>query len=221
MLIISDLQPMPLTDNDISIRKYQSKAADYDASARFTMPLRKRTIALLQLQPGDTVLDVGAGTGLSYGLLRDAVGDRGRVLAFEQSPAMFAQAQARVLREGWANVWHVCASAETVRLPQQVDAILFNYTHDILRTREAVANIMHYAKPGARIAIAGIKFFPWWTGPLNLLAWAKNRPYNAKAADLWAPWDIVQTYCDQLECQSTQWGMGYIAQGTLKKSMKP
>jgi arsenite methyltransferase len=226
VLIINDLPPMPLTDNDISILKYQSKAADYDASAQFTMPLRKRTIALLQLQPGDTVLDVGAGTGLSYGLLRDAVGSTqgnvGRVLAFEQSPDMFAIAQARLQREGWTNVWHTCASAETVSLPQQVDAILFNYTHDILRTPEALANIMRYAKPGARIAIAGIKFFPWWTGPLNLLAWAKNRPYNAKAADLWAPWDIVQTYCDHLERQSTQWGMGYIAQGRLKTNhLKP
>jgi arsenite methyltransferase len=212
---------MPLTDNDISIRKYQSKAADYDASAQFTMPLRKRTIALLQLQPGDTVLDVGSGTGLSYSLLRDAVGDGGRVLAFEQSPDMFAHAKARVQRDGWANVWHVCASAEKVILPQQVDAILFNYTHDILRTPQALANIMRYAKPGARIAIAGIKFFPWWTGPLNLLAWAKNRPYNAKAADLWSPWDIVQTYCTHLDRQSTQWGMGYIAQGTLKTKLMP
>jgi arsenite methyltransferase len=219
MPIINDLQPMPLTDNDISIRKYQSKAADYDTSAQFTMPLRKRTIALLQLQPGDVVLDVGAGTGLSYGLLRDAVGDEGRVLAFEQSPDMFVQAQARVQREDWANVWHTCASAETVSLPQQVDAILFNYTHDISRSRKAVANIMLYAKPGARIAMAGVKFFPWWTGPLNLLAWAKNRPYNVKAADLWAPWDIMQTYCDHLERQSTQWGMGYIAQGTLKTDL--
>ena len=40
---------------------------------------------------------------------------------------------------------------------------------------------MRQVRPGARIAIAGIKYFPWWTGPLNLLAWLKNRPYNAKA----------------------------------------
>ena len=37
--------------------------------------------------------DVGAGTGLSYALLRDGVGDAGRVLAFEQSPEMFAHAR--------------------------------------------------------------------------------------------------------------------------------
>jgi arsenite methyltransferase len=210
---------MHLTDNDISIRKYESKAADYDASAQFTMPLRQRTIALLQLQPGEVVLDVGAGTGLSYGLLRDAVGEAGRVLAFEQSPQMFVQAQARVAREGWANVWHQQCNAETVQLPQQVDAVLFNYVHDVSRTPEAIANILRQAKPGARIAMAGVKFFPWWTGPLNVVAWAKNRPYNAKAADLWAPWDIVQTYCDGFERHSTQWGMGYIAHGTRKAQL--
>ncbi len=207
---------MPLSYNDVSIEKYRTKAAQYDASAQFTMPLRQRAIGLLHLEPGDVVLDVGAGTGLSYSLLRQAVGDTGRVLAFEQSPDMFSQAHARIAREGWRNVWQQCCSAEAVVLPQQVDAILFNYVHDISRTPEAIANIMRYAKPGTRVAMAGVKFFPWWTGPVNLLAWAKNRPYNAKAADLWAPWDIMQSYCDGFTRSSTQWGMGYIAHGTVK-----
>jgi arsenite methyltransferase len=202
--------------NEISIRKYRDKAAYYDASAEFTMPLRRRTIALLNLKPGDVVLDVGAGTGLSYELLLQAVGPTGRVLAFEQSPEMFAQAQARVERAGWTQVWHTCASAEQVALPQNVDAILFNYVHDVSRTPEAIARIVQQAKPGARIAMAGMKFFPWWMGPLNLLAWSKNRPYNAKASDLWTPWDIVQSYCATFERQTTQWGMGYLAQGILK-----
>lgn len=207
---------MQLTDNELSIRKYQSKAAQYDASSEFTMPLRRRTIGLLNLKPGDVVLDVGAGTGLSYSLLLDAVGPNGCVLAFEQSPDMFKLAQSRVQREGWANVWHQESSAESVVLPEQVDAILFNYVHDVSRTPAAIENIMRCAKPGALIAMAGVKFFPWWTGPLNLVAWAKNRLYNAKAADLWSPWDIVQNYCEYFECESTQWGMGYIAQGKLK-----
>ncbi len=208
---------MQLTDNELSIRKYQSKAAQYDASSEFTMPLRRRTIDLLSLKPGDVVLDVGAGTGLSYSLLLEAVGPTGRVLAFEQSPDMFKLAQDRVQRNGWTNVMHQESSAESVVLPELVDAILFNYTHDVSRTPGAITNIMRFAKPGARIAMAGVKFFPWWTGPLNLVAWAKNQPYNAKAADLWSPWDIVQSYCVDFERKSTQWGMGYIAHGRLKE----
>lgn len=205
------------TPNDLSIERYRRVAQRYDDSAQFTMPLRQRTIALLQLRPGQRVLDVGAGTGLSYAPLRNGVGESGRVLAFEQSPEMFAQARERVAREGWSNVWHCCASAETVELPEPVDAVLFNYVHDISRTPQAVANILRQVRPGARIAMAGMKFFPWWTGPLNLLAWLKNRPYNARPADLWHPWDIVQRYCDRFERQATQFGMGYIAHGVKRQ----
>lgn len=184
-----------MTPNELSIRRYKAHAAGYDASAQRTMPLRRRTIALLQLQGGQVVLDAGAGTGLSYPLLIAGVGEAGRVLAFEQSPEMFAQAEARVQREGWRNVWQVCASAEAVQLPEPADAVLFNYTHDILRSATALTNLMRQVKPGARIAIAGMKYFPWWTGPLNLLAWAKNRPYNAHPGDLWHPWDRIEAYC--------------------------
>lgn len=205
-----------MNSNQVSIERYRNKAAGYDASAEFTMPLRRRTIALLQLQAGQTVLDVGAGTGLSYPLLLDGVGASGRVLAFEQSPEMFAFAQQRVTREGWHNLWHTNAPAETVQLPALADAVLFNYTHDICRTPEAVANILRQVKPGARVAMAGIKFFPWWTGPLNLLPWLKNRPYNAKPADLWEPWSHVAARCSGFTWNATQWGMGYIASGTLQ-----
>lgn len=202
-------------DNELSIRRYRDKAAGYDASAERTMPLRRRTISLLQLQPGQTVLDVGAGTGLSYALLREGVTDAGRVLAFEQSPEMFAQADARVQREGWPNVWHVNASAESVTLPQPADAVLFNFTHDILRTPAALDNLLRQVRPGARVAVCGIKYFPWWTGPLNLLPWLKNRPYNARPAELWHPWDHLQRRCADFRRSTVMAGMGYIASGTV------
>jgi len=205
-----------MSPNDRSIDLYRNKAADYDASAQFTMPLRLRAIAGLQLQPGQVVLDVGSGTGLSYALLRDGVGSGGRVLAFEQSPDMFDLARLRVQQAGWTNVWHVNQPAETVQLPVMADAVLFNYTHDICRSPAAIRNILRQVKPGARVAMAGIKYFPWWTGPLNLFVWLKNRPYNARAGDLWAPWSHVAERCNGFSWHNTQWGMGYIATGTLR-----
>uniref|UniRef100_UPI003137EF13 class I SAM-dependent methyltransferase n=1 Tax=Variovorax sp. YR752 TaxID=1884383 RepID=UPI003137EF13 len=196
-----------------SIELYRCHAAGYDDSAQRTMPLRLRAIALLQLQPGQVVLDVGAGTGLSYEPLLQAVGAAGRVLAFEQSPDMFALAQARVASRGWQQVWHCCEPAERVQLPEPADAVLFNYVHDIVRTPAAVRNVLAQVRPGARVVVAGMKFFPWWTGPLNLLPWLKNRPYNARPADLWHPWDLVEAHCEGFERWSTQAGMGYIARG--------
>lgn len=202
--------------NALSIERYRSKAAGYDDSAQRTMALRQRTIALLGLQPGQVVLDVGAGTGLSLPILCDAVGPRGRVLAFEQSPEMFALSAQRAQALKLDNLWQVCATAEAVALPQPADAVLFNYVHDISRTPLAVANVLRQLKPGARVAMAGMKYFPWWTGPLNILAWAKNRPYNARPGGLWRPWSLVAARCDGFVCHSTQWGMGYIAHGRFK-----
>jgi arsenite methyltransferase len=207
----------PTDPHQLSIERYRRVAAGYDASATRTMPLRLRTIALLQLQPGDVVLDVGAGTGLSFEPLLQAVGASGRVLAFEQSPEMFAQAHARAATRGDPRLWLRREAAEQVQLPEPADAVLFNYVHDISRSPQAVHNIMRQLRPGARVAIAGMKFFPWWTGPLNLLAWLKNRPYNARPADLWHPWDLIEAQCDGFERWSTQAGMGYIGHGRRRQ----
>ncbi|HEY5764380.1 MAG TPA: methyltransferase domain-containing protein, partial [Rhodocyclaceae bacterium] len=87
---------MPGPDRLRALALYRRHAPGYDASARRTMPLRERTIARLGLRSGQTVLDVGAGTGLSFDLLRAGVGDSGQVVGVELSPEMIALARRRV-----------------------------------------------------------------------------------------------------------------------------
>ena len=69
-----------------SLAKYRQHAEDYDTTCGPTWPIRERAVAALQLQPGQVVLDVGCGTGLSLALLRAAVGETGRIYGFDQSP---------------------------------------------------------------------------------------------------------------------------------------
>ncbi len=211
----------PSADNLRSIAKYRVAAPSYDASAGPTWPIRMRCIELLDLHEGETVLDVGCGTGLSFEPLLAKVGRSGKLLAFEQSPEMHAQAQSRAAASG-AEGFQIdlqCASAEWVRLPAAPAAALFHYVHDISRSPDAVSNLLSQLPAGTRVAIAGMKFFPWAVAPLNLLAWLKNRPYNARAHELYKPWRLLAAHLVGFEWRATQWGMGYIGCGKVKEAV--
>src|SRR3990172_4308941 len=65
-------------------------------TARTTRPARAAAVKRLAVQPGETVIDLGCGTGLSLRLLVDAVGPDGRVTGVDASPDMLARARHRV-----------------------------------------------------------------------------------------------------------------------------
>ncbi|MCU0764927.1 MAG: methyltransferase domain-containing protein [Burkholderiaceae bacterium] len=198
-----------------SRRKYRRRAARYDASCGPTWPIRERAVAALGLAPGMAVLDVGCGTGLSLPLLRSAVGDAGRVYAFDHSPEMLAQARERVARAGWRNVRLFGQPAHRLSLPEPVDALLFHYTHDILRSEPALDALLGQARPGAAVAVAGIKYFPRWLAPLNLWVFMKNVGYNGAPGGLRTPWDRLAPRLAGWQWRPTQFGMGYLAQGRV------
>ncbi len=129
---------------------------------------------------------------------------------------MIAIARQRVTQNGWENVVVVEGFMETVRLTHRFDAILFHYTHDILRVQAAVDNLFSHVKPGAQVAVAGMKFFPWWTGPLNLYAYFKNHAWNGSASGMWRPWKRLTPKLTDWSMQPTQFGMGYIGPGRYR-----
>jgi demethylmenaquinone methyltransferase/2-methoxy-6-polyprenyl-1,4-benzoquinol methylase len=194
-----------------AVEQYRRHAAGYDASARRTKPIRRRAVALLGLAPGDRVLDVACGTGLSFPLLVEGVGPAGRVVGVEVSPEMMARARARVAAAGWANVDLVEAPVEAAALQGPFDAVLFHYTHDVLQSPRALDNIFAHVRPGARIAVAGVKHPPAWLFPLRLLRLWKAGPYLTTYRGLDRPWAPLERYVGALQVQSLMFGTNYVA----------
>ena len=207
---------MHRTDVERTIARYRKHAPGYDASARRTMPLRREVVGMLGLVHGETVLDVACGTGLSLPLLREAVGPDGRVFGVEMSPDMMNRARDRVSRAGWSNVTLLEAPMEEADLTAKFDAVLFNYTHDVLQSPRALDRIFSFARPGARVAIAGIKHPSRWLFPLRLYRLIKARPYVTTLRGLDRPWHLVEHYVVELSVRPVLFGTNYLARGSVR-----
>lgn len=182
------------------------------------MPMRVRTISKLGLRRGDRVLDVASGTGLSFPLLRDAVGAEGEVIGIDVSPEMSRVARQLVGEAGWHNVTVLESPIESADIPGPIDAVLFNFTHDIMRSAPALERIFAATRPGARIAIAGMKYVPWWMAPVNTVVRAKARAYMTTFEGLEKPWDRALLYLSQFEWSSELFGIAYIGWGQVDKT---
>jgi len=112
---------------------YGDNAALYDRIA--TLPpidrWRARAVAALDLDPGDTVVEMGCGTGANLPYLRRAVGPGGRAVGVDLTGPLLARARARVAREGWANV-HVVQGDATTAPVAGADALLATFVVGLL-----------------------------------------------------------------------------------------
>lgn len=196
-----------------SLAKYRKRAAGYDRTCGPTWTIREHTIAALALQPGQRVLDVACGTGLSFPLLAAAVGPRGHIVGIEQSPEMMAGAARRA---GGPSVTLVTASAEAARFHRKGDAALFMFTHDVLQSDAALANIAAHLKPGARIAAAGLQWAPPWALPVNLFVLSAALYSVTTLAGLDQPWQRLAERLDGLHVESLFGGAVYLASGRLR-----
>ncbi len=200
-------------DPQRALQSYRDHADGYDASCRRTQPLRIDAVKALRLQHGDTVLDVASGTGMSFALIQDRIGPTGHLIAVELCPEMMSHARNKVESAGWKNVTLIESTIEEASLIHSIDAILCFYTHDVMRSEAGLNKIFEHAKPQARIAVAGLKLFPWWLAPLNIYARAKARPYATTLEGLDQPWSLLAKHIPKLDLSSTQFGMGYLASG--------
>ncbi|MGD0119834.1 MAG: methyltransferase domain-containing protein [Candidatus Binatus sp.] len=206
-----------LTPNrSTALRQYRSRARIYDLELALFEPVRQHAIELLRLKKGDSVLDVGCGTGLSLTALEGLVGAEGSIIGIEQSPEMLERARARATENNWTNIAFISASVEEAAIPREADAALFHFTHDIMRTPAAVANVVGHLKPGARVVAAGLKWAPIRTMPLNLFVWNAAMRSTSTLEGLARPWSNLEPLVADLQVEQMLGGTVYVASGIVK-----
>lgn len=202
-------------DETAALALYRARCGYYDLQLAPYEALRRCAIEHLALQPGQTVLDIGCGTGMSLDLLQQAVGPQGQVVAIDQSREMLDQARRRVDCAGWHQIELVCSPVQDAALPAGADAALFHFTHDILQTPAALDHVLAHLAPGARLAVCGLKWAPPWFAALNPLVWWNAVQSVTTLDGLDAPWSGLTQRGARLSVESLFGGTLFLACGRM------
>jgi demethylmenaquinone methyltransferase/2-methoxy-6-polyprenyl-1,4-benzoquinol methylase len=206
---------MNMTVNSASRRQpaYGERARSYERDTTAFQPYRSALVGALPLRSGHVVLDVGCGTGLCCGLLRDRVGPEGGVVGIEESPEMAAVAREHIACEGWDNVTVMQAPAEDAEIGLTADAALFCAVHDILQSPDALRNVVTRLRPGAWVAAGGGK----WAAPmmvaLNAMVGALHAPYVRSFSGFDCPWRHLERLVEDVQVREMAFGSGYVMTG--------
>ena len=202
-------------DEAAALALYRMRCGYYDLQLAPYEVLRRCAVEHLALQPGQTVLDIGCGTGMSLDLLQQAVGPQGQVVAVDQCREMLEQARRRVDCAGWDQVELVCSPVQEAVLPASADAALFHFTHDILQTPAALDHVLAHLAPGARLAVCGLKWAPPWFAALNPLVWWNAVQSVTTLDGLDAPWSGLTQRGARLSVESLFGGTLFLAHGRM------
>jgi len=209
-------------DNKAIARLYKKRAARYDFSANAYYLLgirefayRKMAAAALNLKPGDTVVEIGCGTGLNFSLLRRSVGPAGRIVGVDLTPEMLEEADRRVRRSGWSNVELVQSDAAAYRFPEALDGIISTFAITLIPEYDKIiAKGAAGLSPGKRFVILDFKKPDNWPMWLIRLFVVFTRPFGVSLdlADR-HPWESIGRYMASIEFRELYFGAVYLSVG--------
>lgn len=202
---------------------YRKRAGSYDWETQLYrlvgFPLlryRRMTADALELRPGDTVVEIGCGTGANLPYLVERVGPSGKVIGVDLTDAMLKQARERVAREGWHNVELVQADAAEYRFPEGVNGIVStlaltlspDYDRIVERGARALA-------PGGHWVVLDLKKPDQWPEWVFEVALWLTRPYCVERESTQRhPWESIQRHLPRSSLRELYFGGAYLAVGS-------
>jgi ubiquinone/menaquinone biosynthesis C-methylase UbiE len=138
-----------------SFERAEDWARLFDHPSRDAWQKPDEVVALVDLSPGMSVVDVGAGTGYFMTRLSRAVGPGGTVVATDIEPDMVRYMKERAAREKLANVQVVTAPVDDVGVPAgSADRILIvDVWHHIADRERYAAKMARALKPGGAVLV--------------------------------------------------------------------